>query len=69
MNQHFFSEVSAYAGQSPAESSPLSLLQHQIAEGDDVASRKCTPGHLTASALVVSLCGTKVLLIHHKAVS
>lgn len=65
MNQSFFSEVSAYADRFPAEASLLSLLQHQIAEGDDVSSRKCTPGHLTASALVVSLCGTKVLLIHH----
>lgn len=65
MNQSFSPEVSCYAAHFPHEASSLSLLQHQIAEGDDVTSRKCAPGHLTASALVVSACGTQVLLIHH----
>lgn len=65
MSPSFSTEISRYAAHFPHEASSLSLLQHQLAEGDDVAGRKCTPGHLTASALVVSACGTQVLLIHH----
>ena len=37
-----------------------------IAAHDDAALRTCVPGHLTASALVLSSDGSKNLLTHHR---
>ncbi len=42
------------------------LLQRQIANGDDIHSRRTFPGHITTSALVLDAAGKRVLLIHHR---
>ncbi|MEL4505486.1 NUDIX domain-containing protein [Luteococcus sp. H138] len=40
-----------------------------IAAREDVCSRSCLPGHLTASALVLTADGTHTCLVHHKIVN
>lgn len=42
------------------------VLRHQIADGDDIHSRRTFPGHVTASAFVLDPTGRRILLIHHR---
>ncbi len=42
------------------------LLRRQIADGDDVHSRRTFPGHITTSAFILDATGRRTLLIHHR---
>jgi 8-oxo-dGTP pyrophosphatase MutT (NUDIX family) len=42
------------------------LLRRQIADGDDIHSRRTFPGHVTTSAFILDQDGQKILLIHHR---
>ncbi|NIX78058.1 NUDIX hydrolase [Microvirga terricola] len=43
------------------------VLRGQIADGDDIHSRKTFPGHVTTSAIVLDTEGRRTLLIRHRA--
>ncbi|MBF9195667.1 NUDIX hydrolase [Microvirga sp. BT290] len=42
------------------------LLREQIANGDDIHSRRTFPGHVTTSAFILDATGKRILLIHHR---
>ena len=42
------------------------LLRRQIADGDDIHSRRTFPGHVTTSAFILDVIGSRILLIHHR---
>ncbi|MBB3019088.1 8-oxo-dGTP pyrophosphatase MutT (NUDIX family) [Microvirga lupini] len=42
------------------------LLRRQIANGDDIHSRRTFPGHVTTSAFILDGAGERILLIHHR---
>jgi 8-oxo-dGTP pyrophosphatase MutT (NUDIX family) len=42
------------------------LLRRQIANGDDIHSRRTFPGHVTTSAFILDETGSRILLIHHR---
>ncbi|MBJ6124461.1 NUDIX hydrolase [Microvirga splendida] len=42
------------------------LLRRQIANGDDIHSRRTFPGHVTTSAFILDAEGKRILLIHHR---
>ncbi len=42
------------------------LLRRQIANGDDIHSRRTFPGHITTSAFILDARGERALLIHHR---
>lgn len=42
------------------------LLRRQIANEDDIHSRRTFPGHVTTSAFILDAAGERVLLIHHR---
>jgi 8-oxo-dGTP pyrophosphatase MutT (NUDIX family) len=42
------------------------LLRRQIANGDDIHSRRTFPGHVTTSAFILDPRGERILLIHHR---
>jgi 8-oxo-dGTP pyrophosphatase MutT (NUDIX family) len=43
------------------------LLRRQIERGDAVHDRRCFPGHITTSALILNQEGTETLLVRHRA--
>jgi len=45
------------------------LLRRQIAEGDDIHSRRTFPGHVTTSAIILDGEGRRTLLIHHRSLA
>jgi 8-oxo-dGTP pyrophosphatase MutT (NUDIX family) len=49
----------------PEERTSLTELLQQINAGDTLNDRKTMPGHVTASAIVLSPDKTRILLIHH----
>ena len=50
----------------PEEQDAFTVLRTQLADGEDVTSRKNFTGHVTSSGLVVSADHRRVLLIHHR---
>jgi 8-oxo-dGTP pyrophosphatase MutT (NUDIX family) len=42
------------------------ILRGQIANGDDIHSRRTFPGHVTTSAFILDGAGDRILLIHHR---
>jgi len=42
------------------------LLRRQIANADDIHSRRTFPGHVTTSAFILDGAGARILLIHHR---
>jgi len=42
------------------------LLRRQIANGDEIHSRRTFPGHVTTSAFILDAKGKRILLIHHR---
>jgi len=42
------------------------VLRRQIADGDDIHSRRTFPGHVTTSAFILDSRGERILLIHHR---
>lgn len=49
------------------ESDDLNLLIERLGAGDDLASRRTFPGHVTTSAIVVDAAVKNVMLVLHKA--
>ncbi|MBB4040027.1 8-oxo-dGTP pyrophosphatase MutT (NUDIX family) [Microvirga flocculans] len=45
------------------------VLRSQIANGDDIHSRRTFPGHVTTSAIVLDGKGARTLLIHHRSLA
>lgn len=45
------------------------LLRRQIAQGDDIHSRRTFPGHVTTSAIVLNREGSRTLLIRHRSLA
>ena len=45
------------------------LLRRQIANGDDIHSRRTFPGHVTTSAFILDATGERILLIHHRSLN
>jgi len=50
----------------PNEAARHPLLRAQVADGDELTSRRNFRGHITTSATVLNDSATRVLLIHHK---
>jgi 8-oxo-dGTP pyrophosphatase MutT (NUDIX family) len=42
------------------------LLRRQIERGDEVHDRRCFPGHVTTSAVILNQDGTETLLVRHR---
>ncbi|WP_457091222.1 NUDIX hydrolase [Microvirga sp. P5_D2] len=42
------------------------LLRRQLADRDDIHSRRTFPGHITSSAFIMDEAGRRILLIHHR---
>jgi len=42
------------------------VLRRQIANGDDIHSRRTFPGHVTTSAFILDPRGERILLVHHR---
>jgi 8-oxo-dGTP pyrophosphatase MutT (NUDIX family) len=45
------------------------LLRSQIAQGDDIHSRRTFPGHVTTSAIILDGRGRRTLLIRHRSLA
>ncbi len=45
------------------------LLRRQIADGNDLHSRRTFPGHVTTSAFVLDPAGEETLLVHHRSLA
>jgi 8-oxo-dGTP pyrophosphatase MutT (NUDIX family) len=58
-----------YAHAFGLDSERHALLRHQLAEGDDIHSRRTFPGHVTTSAMILDEEGGRVLLIHHRSLA
>lgn len=58
-------ELSAWAAPTPDQVALRGAYLDYLAEHDDAMWRRCEPGHLTASALVMDREGTRVLLTLH----
>lgn len=58
----------AWSPPSPAQRALGEAFLGMIAARDEVCERSCLPGHLTASALVLTADGTHTCLVHHKIV-
>ena len=55
-----------YASRWPAERALVQRFEDFVAAHDDCLLRSCAPGHVTASAWILSPFGDEVLLTHHK---
>ena len=58
-------ELSAWAAPTPDQVAMRGAYLDYLAEHDDAMWRRCSPGHLTASALVLDLVARRVLLTLH----
>ena len=58
-------ELSAWAAPTPDQVAMRGAYLDYLAENDDAMWRRCLPGHLTASALVLDRAGRRVLLTLH----
>ncbi len=58
--------VDDYAARHPEERACVELFRAFVSEYADAAERRLALGHLTGSAWLVSVDGTRVLLTHHK---
>ncbi|WP_157961425.1 NUDIX hydrolase [Microvirga flavescens] len=63
------STLDGYAQAFRIDAEVHSLLRRQLAQGDDLHSRKTYPGHVTTSAIILNETGTKTLLIHHRSLN
>lgn len=61
--------LDAHAAAFGIEAERHALLRHQLANGDDVHSRRTFPGHVTTSAFILDEEGSGVLLIHHRSLA
>lgn len=64
MTHHIQTTITKYLANFPEEVGRFEILQKQLADGEDIVSRKNFHGHVTASGLVLSP-DNKVLLIFH----
>lgn len=60
------SSLDAYSTAFGIEPERHALLRRQLADGDDIHSRRIFPGHVTTSAFILDNEGGRVLLIHHR---
>ena len=58
--------LARYAKRRPGEQALVRRFEEFVRGHEDCLSRSCRPGHLTASAWILSPCGEQVLLTHHK---
>lgn len=58
-------ELSAWAAPTPDQVAMRGAYLDYLAEHDDAMWRRCSPGHLTASALVLDVAARRVLLTLH----
>ncbi|HEX8226450.1 MAG TPA: NUDIX domain-containing protein [Candidatus Saccharimonadales bacterium] len=49
----------------PGERDGLGLLERQLADDEDLQNRATLPGHITASAIVLSPDRTRIAVVHH----
>ncbi|NBE50609.1 NUDIX hydrolase [Streptomyces boluensis] len=63
---HIRTTLNAYLDEHPENERELAVALGLIADGDDLTSRKTSPGHVTAGAILVDA-GHRVLHIHHNA--
>lgn len=55
-----------YGRANPDEAALVARFLAFVADHDDCLRRSCVPGHITASAWIVSADGTEALLTHHR---
>lgn len=58
--------LSRFIARYPGEASRLQDLQLLLESGADLRNRQTSPGHLTASALILSPDGNSILLVHNR---
>ncbi len=63
-NQSILETVDAYTRRFPAEAAALAELRELVGAGGPVTSRKHTPGHITAGALLIR--DDRLLVVRHK---
>jgi 8-oxo-dGTP pyrophosphatase MutT (NUDIX family) len=64
--EHVKTTLDRYASAFDVPEERHALLRRQIANGDDIHSRRTFPGHVTTSAFILDGTGGKILLIHHR---
>ncbi|NEY35225.1 NUDIX domain-containing protein [Streptomyces sp. PRKS01-65] len=65
-SDHLRETVTEYIDAHPAEKAALSVVLERLDQGDDLTSRKTSPLHVTAGAVLVDESGD-VLFVRHKA--
>ena len=63
---HFLTLLDAYESHFPDESATVDQVRQLVEEHADCFERTCRPGHITASAWVLSPDRRRVLLAHHR---
>lgn len=65
--KHVLAMLDRYAARFPDESAVVARIRDLVERREDCLLRTCfSPGHVTASAWIVSRDGTRCLLTHHK---
>ena len=64
--RHLNELFTRYAAAWPAEHAIVERFSAFVAAHDDCLLRSCVPGHITASAWIVSADGNEALLTHHR---
>lgn len=64
--QHLVNMLARYADRWPGESALTDRFLAFVSEHEDCLLRACVPGHITASAWILSPSGDSALMTHHK---
>ncbi|MFD6802788.1 NUDIX hydrolase [Streptomyces cyaneofuscatus] len=63
--QHIRTTINAYLDQHPEDKREIAVVQCLLNDGDDLASRKTLPGHVTAGAILVGRDGRVLHILHN----